>query len=201
MSTTETAVVEASRVVDGRTVPAAGTWSVDRSHSSVEFVVRHLMVAKVRGRFTDYDATFTIADRPEASHLEVSIDVASVATGDEGRDGHLRAADFFDVENHPKATFTSSSVTPAGTDRWRVLGDLTIRDITKSVTLEVEFNGTATDPWGNTKAFFEASAEIDRDDWGISWNQPLAGGGVLVGRKIKLELAIEAARVVDAEDA
>jgi polyisoprenoid-binding protein YceI len=201
MSTTEIPVVESTRVVEGHTVPAVGAWAIDKSHSSVEFVVRHLMVAKVRGRFTDYDATITIADRPEDSHVEVAIALASVTTGDEGRDAHLRNADFFDVENHPTATFNSTSVSPAGKDKWRVVGDLTIRNTTKPVTLDVEFNGAATDPWGNAKAFFEASTEIDREDWGLDWNQPLAGGGVLVGKKIKLELAVEAARVVETEDA
>jgi polyisoprenoid-binding protein YceI len=201
MTTTESPVVESTRVVEGRTVPAVGSWTVDKSHSSVEFVVRHLMVAKVRGRFTDYEADITIAERPEDSRVDVSIDVASISTGDEGRDGHLRNADFFDAENNPKATFTSTSVTPSGKDSWRVVGDLTIRSTTKPVTLDVEFNGAATDPWGNAKAFFEASTEIDREEWGLDWNQPLAGGGVLVGKKIKLELAIEAGRAVVPEGA
>jgi polyisoprenoid-binding protein YceI len=201
MSTTEIPVAASTRVVEGRTVPAVGAWTVDKSHSSVEFVVRHLMVAKVRGRFTDYDASITIAEHPEDSHVEVAIDLASVSTGDDGRDAHLRNADFFDVEDHPKATFNSNTVTPVGEDKWRVDGELTIRGTTKPVTLDVEFNGAATDPWGNAKAFFEASTEIDREDWGLDWNQPLAGGGVLVGKKIKLELAIEAGRVAEAEAA
>ena len=201
MSTTEIPVVESTRVVEGRTVPAVGAWSIDKSHSNVEFVVRHLMVAKVRGRFSDYDATITIADRPEDSHVEVTIDLDSISTGDEGRDAHLRNADFFDVENHPKATFNSTSVVASGKNTWNVVGDLTIRGTTKPVTLEVEFNGAATDPWGNAKAFFEASTEIDRENWGLDWNQPLAGGGVLVGKKIKLELTIEAGRVVESEAA
>ncbi len=189
-----TSASSAIRTVDGRSVPAAGTWVVDAAHSTVEFVARHLMVTKVRGRFTDYDATITIADDPAASSVAVTIQTASVSTGDEGRDGHLTSPDFFDAATYPTLSFTSTKVTPVGSDAWKVDGDLTVKDVTKPVVLDVEFSGVATDPWGNDKAFFSASTEVDREEWGLTWNQPLAGGGVLVGKKVKIELEIQAAQ-------
>lgn len=186
----------AARVIEGRPVPPAGHWVVDSSHSNVEFVARHLMVAKVRGRFTTYSAEFDIADRPEDSALSVTIDAASITTGDDARDGHLRGPDFLDLENHPNITFTSTDIraTGLGDSSWSVTGDFTVRGVTKPLTLQVEFNGVAVDPWDNTKAFFSASGEFDRDEYGVEWNQPLANGGVVVGKKVKIELEIEAAQ-------
>jgi len=188
----ESTTLESTRTVDGRTVPAAGRWSVDTHHSTVEFVARHLMVTKVRGRFGDYDATIDIAERPEDSHVDVTINAASISTGDEGRDGHLVGADFLDVEQHPTLTFHSTAVRPTGATTWRVDGDLTIHGVTRPTVLDVEFGGVASDPWGNTKAFFSASTELDREDFGLTWNQPLAGGGVLVGKKVRIELEVQA---------
>ena len=184
----------ATRTVAGHTVPAVGDWAVDAAHSTVEFVARHLMVTKVRGRFADYEANIKIAEVPEDSSVNVTIQVGSVTTGDEARDGHLKGADFFDVETYPTMTFASTSVKATGDTSWKVDGDLTIRNVTKPVTLDVEFGGVAVDPWGNDKALFEASTEVDREDWGLTWNQPIAGGGVLVSKKIKLELEIQAAK-------
>jgi polyisoprenoid-binding protein YceI len=184
--------IELTRVVDGREVPAAGTWTVDEHHSTVEFVARHLMVTKVRGRFGDYDASITIAEKPEDSKVDVTIRTASLTTGDTGRDGHVTSADFLDVENHPTITFASTGVRPTGGSTWDVDGDLTVLGVTKPVTLTVEFGGVATDPWGNSKAFFSASTEFDRESFGLTWNQPLAGGGVLVGKKVRVELEIQA---------
>ena len=183
-----------ARVIDGREVPPAGHYAVDASHSSVEFVARHLVVAKTRGRFTSYDADVEIGERPEDSKLSVTIDAASISTGDDGRDGHLRSPDFLDLENHPSITFESTSVEPGKGGAWLVNGDFTVRGVTKPLTLDVEFNGVTTDPWGNNKAFFSASGELDRDEYGVSWNQPLANGGVVVGKKVKIELEIEAAQ-------
>ena len=190
----ETTVSPSTRVVDGHTVPAAGTWTVDRSHSTVEFVVRHLMVAKVRGRFAEYDAEIHIGERPEDSRVDVTINASSITTGEDARDAHLRSPDFLDVESYPTLVFATRAVHATSGDTWAVDGDLTIHGVTKPVTLSVEFGGVATDPWDNEKAFFTASTEFDREDWGLTYNQPLTGGGVLVGKKIRVELEIEAAR-------
>jgi polyisoprenoid-binding protein YceI len=188
----DTTTIELTREVDSHSVPAAGSWSVDQAHSTVEFVARHLMVTKVRGRFSDYDAAITIADRPEDSKVDVTINAASITTGDPGRDGHLVSADFLDVENYPAITFASKAVRATGSSTWNVDGDLTVHGVTNPVTLTVEFGGVATDPWDNTKAFFTASTEFDRERFGLTWNQPLAGGGVLVGKKVRVELEIQA---------
>ena len=191
--TTTTPTTEPVRVVEGRSVPAAGAWAVDTAHSTVEFVARHLMVTKVRGRFADYSVDLVVRERPEDSSVNATIQTASITTGDEGRDGHLLSPDFLDAEKFPTITFASTRVEPAG-DEWSVTGDLTINGVTKPVLLAVEFNGAGQDPWGNTKAGFSAQTEIDREDFGLTWNQPLAGGGVLVGKKVKIELDIQAAR-------
>jgi polyisoprenoid-binding protein YceI len=188
----DTSTIELTREVDGHSVPAAGSWSVDHGHSTVEFVARHLMVTKVRGRFSEYDAAITIGERPEDSKVDVTINAASITTGDAGRDGHLVSADFLDIENYPTITFASQTVRPTGSSTWKVDGDLTVHGVTNPVTLTVEFGGVATDPWNNTKAFFTASTEFDRESFGLTWNQPLAGGGVLVGKKVRVELEIQA---------
>jgi polyisoprenoid-binding protein YceI len=188
----DTKTIELTREVDGHSVPAAGSWSVDQAHSTVEFVARHLMVTKVRGRFADYDASIKIAERPEDSSVGVTIQAASIATGDPGRDGHLVSADFLDVENYPTIDFVSKTVQATSASTWDVEGDLTVHGVTKPVTLNVEFGGVATDPWGNTKAFFSAATEIDREEFGLAFNAPLAGGGVLIGKQVKIELEIQA---------
>jgi polyisoprenoid-binding protein YceI len=185
-------ITDPTRVVEGHRVPAAGAWTVDKGHSSVEFVARHLMVTKVRGRFADYDAAITIAERPEDSKVDVTIHAGSITTGDPGRDGHLTSADFLDVEQFPIIIFASNAVRPTGDTTWNVDGDLTVHGVTKPVTLALEFGGVASDPWDNTKAFFSATTEFDRESFGLTWNQPLAGGGVLVGKKVKVELEIQA---------
>jgi len=190
MSTTDTAPTV--RIVDGRPVPPAGTWNLDPAHSSVGFTARHLMVSKVRGHFSDYTADIRIAERPEDSRVDVSVQLASVTTGDPKRDGHLTSADFFDVENHPTMTFRTTAVTAVSDDEWDVSGDLTIRDITVPVVLHVEFAGVSQDPWGSTRAGFSATTDIDREAFGLTWNQALEGGGVLVGKKVKVEIEVEA---------
>ena len=181
---------------DRSELPAAGTYRIDKSHSSIEFLARHLMLSKVRGRFGEFEGTITVAENPQQSSVEVSIDPASITTGDDTRDGHLRSADFFDVENHLGATFRSTSVTP-GPDpaHWQVTGELTLRGVTHPVVLDVEFEGAGTDPWGGARIGFSASAEVDREDWGLVWNQALETGGVLVGRKVRLVLDVQATRV------
>ncbi|MEZ5137497.1 MAG: YceI family protein [Acidimicrobiales bacterium] len=169
----------------------AGTWTIDPSHSEVGFTVRHLMVSKVRGLFETFEGAITIADDPLASSVSAEVDLSSINTRDAQRDGHLKSGDFFDVETHPKMTFASTSVTEAG-DGYRVVGELTIKDVTRSVTLDLEFNGVGGDPWGGTRAGFTATGEISRKDFGIDFQIPLEGGGVVIGDKISIVLEVEA---------
>jgi polyisoprenoid-binding protein YceI len=181
-----------TRTVDGTEVPVAGTYALDGSHSSVGFSVRHLMVSKTKGRFNDFQGTVTIADDPLASSVEVEIQVASVDSRDEARDGHLRSPDFFDAETYPTITYRSTRVTPAGKGRWAVEGELTVRDTTLPVPLEVTFEGGARDPWGGVRIGFTAHAELDREAFGLTWNQALETGGVLVGKQVRIDIEAEA---------
>ena len=181
-----------TRTIDGHEVPAAGTYELDLAHSSVGFSVRHLMVSKTKGRFGDFHGTVTIAEDPLASSVAVDIQVASVDTRDEARDGHLRSADFFDAESHPTITYRSTKVTPAGKDRWVVDGDLTVSGTTHPVPLEVTFEGGARDPWGGARIGFTAHTELDREAFGLTWNQALETGGVLVGKQVRIDIEAEA---------
>jgi polyisoprenoid-binding protein YceI len=169
----------------------AGTWTLDPVHSEVGFVVRHLMVSKVRGEFATFSGAITIADDPTASSVTATIDASSVKTGEENRDGHLRSADFFEVEKYPEWTFQSTSVVPKGSD-YVVTGDLTIHGVTRSVDLALEFNGVSPDPWGGTRAGFSATTSISRKDFGLEFNMPVDGGGVVVSDKVQINLEIEA---------
>lgn len=189
MNTTSTAI----RTVDGADLPATGTWKVDPGHAEIGFHGRHFLITTVRGRFTGFDATVEIAERPEDSHIHVTIDMASVDSGDRTRDDHLRSADLFDVDRHPTATFRSTAITRNGS-RGTLTGDLTIRGVTRTVTLDVEFLGGLTDPWGADRAVFTATGHINREDWGMTWNMPLDTGGLLVSREIVLELHLELVR-------
>jgi polyisoprenoid-binding protein YceI len=167
-----------------------GNWIVDPTHSTVGFTARHLMVTKVRGRFGSFTGSVTIAEDRLQSSVEATVEMTSVSTGDEGRDGHLRTGDFFDVEQFPTMSFRSTSVVADGGD-YELRGDLTIKGVTRPVTFELEFDGVATDPWNNTKAGFTAETEINRKDWGLEWNVALEAGGVLVGEKIKIQLDVQ----------
>ncbi len=172
---------------------AAQTWQIDKAHSDIHFTVRHMVITKVRGRFLRWDGTLALDEQDLAkSHIEVSIDAASISTNDEKRDGHLKSADFLDVEKFPKVTFKSTKVTPSGGDKLKVAGDLTIRDVTKPVTLEVEKLGKAKDPWGNNKIAFNGKVVIQREDFGAKWNQALETGGVLVGKDVEIDLELQA---------
>jgi polyisoprenoid-binding protein YceI len=193
MSETTTATAP-TRTVDGTEVPAAGTYALDASHSHVGFSVRHVMVSKTKGRFAEVEGTVVIDDDPLQSSVEVTIQAASIDTRDAGRDEHLRSADFLDVEQHPTLTYRSRSVTPAGKGRWTVEGDLTVRGVTRPVPLEVTFEGGARDPWGGERTGFAASAELDREAFGLTWNQALETGGVLVGKTVKIDIEAEAVR-------
>lgn len=168
----------------------AGTWILDASHSEVGFSVRHMMISKVRGHFNVKEATLVAPENPLEATLEAKVDAASLDTKDEGRDGHLRSADFFDVETYPEITFTSTGVRVEGGD-FLVDGDLTIKDVTKPVTFEVDFGGFGTDPWGNYKAGATAKTVINREDFGLTWNAALETGGVLVGRDVTIELDLQ----------
>ena len=178
----------------------AGTWTIDPSHSEVGFSVRHLMVSKVKGNFETFEGTITIAENPLESSVTAEVDLSSINTRDEQRDGHLKSADFFEVENHPKLTFTSTSVAAKGSD-YVVTGDLTIKGTTKSVVLDLEFNGIHPDPWGGTRSGFSAETEISRKEFGIDFEIPMDGGGVVVGDKIKVLLEVEAVLVPVSVDA
>lgn len=191
MSTTEAQLV---RTHQGRDVPAPGTYVIDTSHSSVEFVARHLGLSKVRGHFTNFSGDIEIAENPEESKVEVDVDVASVESADARRDDHLRSPDFFHVEEHPSMSFKSTSVTPVDDGTWQVGGLLTIRGVTHPVVLETEFEGAENTPFGDQRIGFSASTEINREDWDLGWNAVLESGGLLVGKKIKIELNVEAIR-------
>lgn len=173
----------------------AGLYDIDPAHSRLGFVARHAMVTKVRGSFTRFSGTVEIPpDDLTNAQVALSIDVASVDTGNEQRDGHLRTNDFFDIERFPTMTFASTAIEALGENRFRVTGDLTIKDVTKPVTLDVELTGAATDAFGNDRIGFEAATEINRKDFGVSWNAPLEAGGVLVSEKVTLELDVSAVR-------
>lgn len=170
-----------------------GTWTIDPSHSSVGFVARHLMVSKVRGEFRSFSGALTIAEDRLASSVQASVEMNSVSTGDDQRDGHLRTGDFFDTEQFPTMTFTSTAVRAAGDD-FVLVGDLTIKGVTRSVEFELEFDGVSPDPWGGTRAGFSATTVINRKDFGLEWNVALDTGGVLVGDKVTITLDIQAVR-------
>ncbi len=190
---------QSPRTYDGAQIPAAGTYGFDVSHSHVGFVAKHLVVAKTRGRFAAFDGSLVIAENPVESSIDVSIDVNSIDTRDEGRDGHLKSADFFDAENFPTVTYRSTAVRHVSDDEWAVDGDLTVRGVTLPVPLSVVFDGETTDPWGGQRAVFTATAKVNREDFGLTWNQSLETGGVLVGKDIKIEIEVEA--VLQGDDA
>lgn len=174
---------------------AATTWNIDTAHSAVHFSVRHMVVSKTRGRFTKWSGQIAFdPGNPAASSVQVTIDPASVNTEDAQRDAHLRSPDFFDVEKYPQASFKSTKVEEAGSDKYRITGDLTVHGVTKPVILETVFEGSAKDPWGGERAGFAATASLDRREFGLGWNKVLEAGGVLVGDKIELTLEIEAVK-------
>ena len=175
------------------TVPT-GTWEIDPVHTNVGFSARHLMVAKVRGRFTSFSGTINVADDPSRSTDALTIDTASIDTRDDNRDAHLKSPDFLDVEKWPTMTFTSTAVHYSGGENFEVHGDLTIKGVTRPVRLRAEFNGVQQDPWGGTRGGFEARTEFSRKEFGLEWNAPLDGGGVVVGDKVTVELEVEAVK-------
>lgn len=191
------AEAEVTRDYEGSTIPAAGTYSYDPNHTSVTFHVRHMMVAKVRGRFAAPTGAFTIADDPLKSSMAVSIDAATVDTGQPQRDDDLRSPNFLDVAQYPTIDFRSTEVRHLKGDNWELVGDLTVHGVTKPVTFDLEFMGAARDPYGNTKVGFEATTKINREDWGLTYNAALETGGVMVGKEVTIELTVEAASTAE----
>ena len=175
------------------TATATRTFQIDKAHSEATFQVRHL-ISKVRGRFSDFDGTVELDDaRPEQSKVSLTIKAASIDTGVADRDQHLRSDDFFATDTHPTLTFVSTAIVPKGGNHYEVTGDLTMRGVTKSIVLPIEFLGTATDPWGNQKVAFEGEVTLNRKDYGLNWNAAIETGGFLVGDEVKVSLSIQAA--------
>ena len=182
----------ATREWQGVQFPTAGTWTVDPAHTAIEFQVKHLMIAKIKGRFADFEGALMVADDPTQSSVSVTIKAASIDTRTQQRDDHLRSPDFFEADKYPDLSFTSTVVEHEDGDDWTIRGDLTIHGVTKPVTLTTEYNGQTEDPWGGQRAFFSAEAKIDREDWGLTYNQALEAGGWVVGKEIKITLEVEA---------
>ena len=188
------AAVTATPAVDEQ---LAGTWTLDPAHSSLGFSAKHAMVTNVRGTFDEFEGTGVIdTANPSASSVTVVIQAASVNTGVADRDGHLRSGDFFDVETYPELRFASTSVERVDADTFRLNGELTIKDVTRPLSVELTSTGLAQDPFGNLRAGFEGETTINRKDWGLEWNAALETGGVLVSEKIKLVLDISAIKSV-----
>jgi polyisoprenoid-binding protein YceI len=179
---------------DGLTIPAAGTYLLDAAHKRVGFVARHMMVSKVRGEFADATATITVAEDPLESSVTATIQAASITTGQADRDGHLRSGDFLEAEAFPTLEYRSTGVKSHDGNEFVLSGELTIKGVTRPVDLEVEFEGVGRSPYGQDIFGFSASTEIDREDFGLTWNVALETGGVVVGKKIKIEIEGEAIR-------
>ena len=177
------------------TDPRTGSYALDPSHSRLGFVARHAMVTKVRGSFNELVGSGTfVAENPAASSFSVTLQVASIDTRNADRDNHLRTNDFFDASTYPEITFTSTAIEAAGDDTYRVTGDLTIKGTAKAITFDLEVSGPAKDPFGNERIGLEGSVQVNRKDWGLSWNAPLETGGVLIGEKVTLEFEVSAVK-------
>ncbi|WFE22733.1 YceI family protein [Solwaraspora sp. WMMD937] len=189
MSTDQT-----TREWNGITIPTAGTYELDQAHRRVGFVARHMMVSKVRGEFTDATATITVAEDPLQSSVTAVLQAASINTGQADRDAHLRSGDFLDVEKFTTIEFRSTGIVSHSGNEFVLAGDLTVKDVTRPVELAVEFEGAGRSPFGQDIFGFTASTEIDREEFGLTWNVALETGGVLVGKKVKIEIEGEAIR-------
>jgi polyisoprenoid-binding protein YceI len=171
-------------------IPATGKWVIDPGHAEIAFIGRHFGITKIRGRFTGVEGTVQIAEDPNNSTVAVELAMDSVSSGDKTRDEHLRSPDFFDVSQFPTATFRSTLVAIKGASG-TMTGDLTMKSTTRPVTLDVSFEGAATDPWGGQRAVFHATGSLNREDWGLTWNMVLEAGGLLVSKEIRLEIDVE----------
>jgi polyisoprenoid-binding protein YceI len=183
-------MAQAQRVIEGVEMPPAGTYVFDQAHTTIGFVARH-MLSKVRGRFTDYDGQIVIGETPEDSSAKVTIQAASVTTDTQQRDDHLRSGDFFEVETYPTLSFESTAVRPTGGNTFELDGNLTIKDVTRPVTLRAEFSGWGPGMHDSTMAVFSAKTTVDRTDWDLTWNVAVETGGWLVGKKVDLEIETE----------
>ncbi|MGW7196476.1 YceI family protein [Streptomyces chryseus] len=192
---TTTAAPTTPAAVDPALAALTGEYSIDPAHSSIGFTARHAMVTNVRGSFPDYAGTLVLdGANPAASTASIDVKIGSIDTGSADRDNHLRSADFFDAEQFPLMTFRSTSAEALGGTDYRITGDLTIKGVTRPLSIDLEFNGSATDPFGNERVGFEGKADILRSDWGLTWNAALETGGVLVSDKIKLTFDISAVK-------
>jgi polyisoprenoid-binding protein YceI len=183
-----------TRTVDGEVLPAPGTFALDPVHSHVGFSARHMMISKVRGRFAAFNGTLSVGSEPGETVVEVEVDLASVDTKDPQRDAHLRSADFFDVEQFPTMSFRSTRVLSIDGDGYRLDGELTLHGVTRPLALDVVFDGVATDPYGGQRLGFSATGEVDREAFGLTWNQALETGGVLVSRRVRIDIEAELVR-------
>jgi len=180
-----------TRLVGGAELPAPGRGQIDPGHTEVAFIGRHFMLTKVRGRFTGVSGVIEVAEQPGDTTVDVTIDMTSVESGNQARDEHLRSADFFDVEHYPAATFSARASGWQGTTGV-LAGELTLRGVTRPVSLQAEYLGYAADPWGGHRVVFTAAGTVDREDWGLTWNLPLDGGGLVVSKEIRIEIELEA---------
>jgi polyisoprenoid-binding protein YceI len=192
MTDTKQTGTSISRIVNGVELPTPGRYVLDPTHTRIGFVARHLMVTKVRGHFPLFEGSITVGADPKDSTAEVTIQTPSVDTGTADRDAHLRSADFFDVEKYPELTFRNARVVSQNGTDFTVVGELTIRDVTREVELAVELDGVVKDPYGNTRLAVTVTTEVDREHWGLTWNAALETGGVLVSRNIRIEIESEA---------
>ncbi|MFV2021826.1 YceI family protein [Micromonospora sp. LOL_023] len=183
-----------TREWNGIVIPTAGTYELDQAHKRVGFVARHMMVSKVRGEFAEATATITVAEDPLQSSVTAVLQTASIATGQADRDAHLRSGDFLDVEKFTTVEFRSTGITSVNGNEFVLAGELTVKDVTRSIELTVEFEGAGRSPFGQDIFGFTATTEIDREEFGLTWNVALETGGVLVGKKIKIEIEGEAIR-------
>jgi polyisoprenoid-binding protein YceI len=186
MSTTETKQLQAGIV-------PVGVWAIDPSHSSVGFSVKHMMIATVRGRFTQFEGAIE-ADETGATRVHGTVEAATIDTNEPQRDEHLRSADFLDAAEHPQIRFASTAIDRHGDGEYRIAGEITIRGVTREIALAAEVQGAGTDPWGNERIALEASGELSRKDFGLTWNQAMETGGVLVGDRIKITLDLSTIR-------
>lgn len=200
MSATQTTTnTETRTTTDQPTPPETGTWVIDPAHSSIEAIARHMMVSKVRGRFESFSGTIEVADDPTRSEVEVSIDAKTINTNEDKRDQHLRSEDFLYADEYPQLAFESTDIEHVEGNRYRMVGDLTIRGETEPVELDVEYFGTDVDPFGNERALFQATTTLNRENWNMTWNKALETGGLFVGKELAVELDVQLVRAEDAQ--